>query len=192
MPIDHVARLQPFHVWQNAFTPAELDSIEALGDRLSYVHGVLAAGRARPDYDLRVTRQAVMEMGPESVWLYQRLEQVMRALNHQTYQFDLMGFAEPFAYMVYDAAEGGHLGWHVDDGDQLPSPRKLSATLQLSSGDAHEGGDLEIFGTHKIEVAPRRRGDLIIFPSFVLHRVTPMRAGTRKALIIWSTGPYFR
>lgn len=174
MPIDHVARMQPFHIWQNAFTPAELDSIEAMGDRLSYVYGVLSDGPALPDYGLRVTRQAIMAPEPETAWLYQRLERVMRVLNQQTYQFDLMGFAEPFAFMTYDAAEGGHLSWHVDDGPQMPSPRKLSATLQLSDGGTYEGGDL------------------VIFPSFVLHRVTPMTSGVRKALVIWSTGPYFR
>ena len=97
-----------------------------------------------------------------------------------------------YAYDRRMITELEHLGWHVDDGAKLPSPRKLSATLQLSDGNAYEGGDLELFGTHQVEKAPRQRGALVIFPSFVLHRVTPVTAGVRKALIIWSTGPYFR
>ena len=74
----------------------------------------------------------------------------------------------------------------------MPAPRKLSATLQLTDGALYEGCDLELFGTHQVEAAPRTRGSLVVFPSYVLHRVTPIRTGTRKALVIWSTGPDFR
>jgi PKHD-type hydroxylase len=36
------------------------------------------------------------------------------------------------------------------------------------------------------------RGAIIAFPSFFLHRVTPIVSGVRKALVIWATGPAFR
>jgi hypothetical protein len=39
---------------------------------------------------------------------------------------------------------------------------------------------------------PRERGTVIAFPSCVLHRVTPITAGTRKSLVVWITGPKFR
>ena len=35
-------------------------------------------------------------------------------------------------------------------------------------------------------------GTVIAFPSYVLHRVTPIESGTRKALVIWVAGPEFR
>jgi PKHD-type hydroxylase len=38
----------------------------------------------------------------------------------------------------------------------------------------------------------RARGTVIAFPSYVLHRVTPIIAGTRKSLVVWITGPKFR
>jgi PKHD-type hydroxylase len=188
-PFSHV---QPFQVWENGFTPEELDAIEAYGDRLELKRGTVLSDGPEITYDaLRIARTAVMAPAPEIAWLYQRIERVVRVLNGQSYRFDLMGFAEPFQYMVYRGEEGGHFNWHVDNG-RLPAARKLSATLQLTEGAQYEGCDLEFFGTHQPEAAPRSRGSLVIFPSYVLHRVTPIRAGTRKALVIWSTGPNFR
>jgi len=45
---------------------------------------------------------------------------------------------------------------------------------------------------HKTENAPRDRGMIVAFPSYVLHRVTPCTKGTRKAVVAWTTGPQFR
>lgn len=189
---DPFLHVQPFQAWENAFTPEELDAIEAYGDRLQLNKGTVLSDGPEITYDaLRIARTAIMAPAPEIAWLYQRIERVVRVLNGQTYRFDLLGFAEPFQYMVYRGEEGGHFGWHVDNG-RLPAPRKLSATLQLTDGALYEGCDLEFFGTHQVEKAPRTRGTLSVFPSYVLHRVTPITSGTRKALVIWSTGPNFR
>jgi PKHD-type hydroxylase len=45
---------------------------------------------------------------------------------------------------------------------------------------------------NKIQPAPRERGAVIIFPSYVLHRVTRVTRGVRKSLVVWVTGPNFR
>ena len=73
-------------------------------------------------------------------------------------------------------------------------PRKLSFSLQLSEDDSYEGCDLEIFGgsTRVPMAVPRARGTLVAFPSYVMHRVTPVTRGTRKALVFWAGGPRFR
>ncbi len=38
----------------------------------------------------------------------------------------------------------------------------------------------------------RRRGAFIAFPSFLLHRVTPVTRGTRWSLVAWILGPRWR
>ena len=89
-------------------------------------------------------------------------------------------------------SEASHFGWHVDQAE-APFPRKISFSLQLSDASAYEGCDLEIFNGSREPVAvPRGRGLLIIFPSYAMHRVTPIRSGTRKALVFWAAGPRFR
>jgi len=183
-----------FVVWENAFSPAELDQIVAYSDRLAADEATVADvsnyGEVRDD--IRITRTAWLNPAPESKWIYDRMQRVVRTLNDRSYQFDLSGFSEHLQYAVYHAAEGGHFDWHVDQGRVLQSRRKLSISVQLSDPAQYEGCDLQFYAGNKIETAPRDRGAVIAFPSFVLHRVTPCVKGTRKAIVAWTTGPQFR
>jgi PKHD-type hydroxylase len=187
------AYLQPFAVWENAFTPAELDAVVAAGEALPLQQAgvVYTPGQADADTSQRVSRTAWMARTPQTDWLYDRIERVVRVLNQQIYQFELAGFSEPFQYTVYNANEGGHFDWHLD---QIPNGahRKLSFSLQLSDPADYEGCDLEINGGRKPLTAPRTRGALVAFPAYVMHRVTPIHSGSRRALVIWTAGPPFR
>ena len=189
------SRFQSFVVWENAFTPEELDAIEAIGDRLKLEEAVVGySGENEQNEDpARSTRIAWMEPDARNSWIYQRLEGVTRSLNEQVYHYDLNGFADPFQYSVYSSEKNAHFSWHADQFER-PIPRKLSFSLQLSDPASYEGCDLEIFGgsTRQAVAAPRTRGALIGFPSYVMHRVTPVTSGVRKALIICAGGPNFR
>ena len=183
-----------FAAWANAFSPIELDMIEAYGDRLTADQATVAADAsdgAQVRGDIRVTQTAWMEASAESKWIYDRIQGVARALNDRVYQFALSGFSEHLQYTVYHGAEGGYYDWHVDQGP-LRTRRKLSISVQLSDPAQYEGCDLELHAGNKIEKAPRDRGTVIAFPSFVLHRVTPCTRGTRKSIVAWTTGPQFR
>jgi len=182
-----------FVVWANAFSLAELDRIEAYGDRLAVEAATVASetpdGAVRGE--IRITRTAWLFPNPETKWIYDRIQGVARALNDRVYQFALSGFSENFQYTVYHGSEGGYYGWHVDQGP-LKARRKLSISVQLTDPSHYEGCDLQFQGGNKIETAPRARGAVIAFPSYVLHRVTPCSGGTRKAIVAWTTGPQFR
>jgi PKHD-type hydroxylase len=195
MPVDPRSRFQSYVVWDNAFTAAELDTIEALGDALQLEEAVVGYGTGSElaGDPVRSTRIAWMEPTAANTWIYQRLEGVTRTLNEQIYQYDLTGFSDPFQYSVYRSDRKGHFGWHADQFDR-PMPRKLSFSLQLTDPGRYEGCDLEIFGgtTGEPKAMPRKRGALIAFPSYVMHRVTPIRSGIRKALVLWAGGPNFR
>jgi len=182
-----------FVVWANAFSPEELDRIEAYGDRLAAEEATVAS--AAPEGlvrgDIRVTRTAWLEPVPEAKWIYDRIQRVARALNDRVYQFELSGFSENLQYTVYHGNESGRYDWHVDQGP-LRTRRKLSISVQLSDPAGYEGCDLQFQGGNQTETAPRERGTVIAFPSYVLHRVTPCTWGTRKAIVAWTTGPQFR
>jgi PKHD-type hydroxylase len=182
-----------FAVWANAFSPAELDMIQAYGDRLAAEKATLLSDT--PDGSvlgkIRVTQTAWMPPCAESKWIYDRVQGIARALNDRVYQFALSGFSEHLQYTVYHGAEGGHYDWHVDHGP-LSTRRKLSISAQLSDPSQYEGCDLQFYAGNKIETAPRERGTVIAFPSYVLHRVTPCTRGTRKAIVAWTTGPQFK
>lgn len=101
--------------------------------------------------------------------------------------------------------KGQFYGWHYDswiDPYKNNTIRKLSVTLSLSDPDEFEGGDLEFAMQDNNARKPlkkilrtcheiRKKGSLVVFPSFLWHRVTPVTKGTRYSLVIWSTGePY--
>ena len=180
----------PVTVLDDAFSPEELRAIEEYGDRLVLHKATLQAPREGAD-SIRITRVARIAPTPEIKPLFDRIAQLVQRLNQENYRFDVRGL-ENLQYSVYHDAEGGHYTWHVDYGADNPTPRKISLSLQLTDPSQYEGCDLQFQMSGQISVAPRRRGALIAFPSFLLHRVTPILSGTRKALVAWATGPDFR
>ena len=177
-------------VGHDAFAPGELDAIEAYGDRMVHQKAEIAVKSDNDDH-VRITRIAWLERNAETALLYERLAQLVAKLNSDIYRFDVTDL-EKIQYSIYDGAEGGHYGWHMDHGPHNPKPRKLSMSVQLTDPSQYEGCDLQFQVSDKIGSAPRQRGAVIVFPSFVLHRVTPITSGVRKALVVWATGPEFR
>lgn len=187
---------QAFTAWDGIFAVEELDRIQAYGDSLAEARATLFDGgqgqaQGQVKNRIRVTQTAWIEPNPDTHWFYDRMQAVVRGINSQSYQFDLSGFSENFQYTVYHGSEGGHYDWHVDQGP-LRVRRKLSLSVQMSDGAKYEGGDLELQSGNRIETAPRARGTVVAFPSYVLHRVTPVTSGTRKSIVLWTTGPKFR
>jgi PKHD-type hydroxylase len=181
----------PVVVWKDAFTPDEVDAIIAYGDQLQPMKAEIAGRNDNTDH-LRITRVAWIENKPPIQWLHARLSEMVLQINAQFYRYDLYGLNEAFQYTVYEGAQGGYYGWHVDMGEKRYEPRKFSLSLQLSDPSDYEGGDLVLEagdGPYRGEKSP---GSLIAFPSFVLHRVVPVTSGVRKSLVIWVAGPEFR
>lgn len=182
-----------FTAWADAFTPEEIDRLTAYGDGLAAEQATIMSETPETALQtrIRVTQTAWIPQSAETKWLYDRMQGVARALNERTYQFDLRGFSENFQYTVYRGEEGGHYDWHVDHGP-LHVQRKLSLSVQLSDPASYDGGELQFVAGNKTETGPSERGTVIAFPSYVLHRVTPVTRGVRRSLVVWTTGPKFR
>jgi PKHD-type hydroxylase len=183
----------PFVTWENAFTDEELDKLVAYADQLpknpavvGSVDGVTAAP------EIRISNVAWVHMLPGTQWIYDRLAFIARQLNGQFYQFDLYGFSEDLQYTVYDGETDGHYTWHIDSGVSEMAPRKLSFVLQLSDPSDYEGGDLEVYSSAEPSKITKQRGLIAAFPSYRLHRVTPVTSGIRKTLVVWACGPSFK
>jgi len=87
--------------------------------------------------------------------------------------------------------EGQSFGFHIDNAIRyIPgTPHKLrtdlSMTLFLSEPEEYDGGELIIddtYGQHSVKLAA---GDMVIYPSTSLHRVTPVTRGARIASFFW-------
>ena len=70
------------------------------------------------------------------------------------------------------------------------SLRKISFSLILQN--AEEGGDFEIFTQQQILTLDKLTvGSLLFFPSYIMHRVTPIIRGERISIVGWLGGlPY--
>ena len=65
-------------------------------------------------------------------------------------------------------------------------------SLQLSTPEEYKGGKLEFnLGSNIIE-ANNEVGSLTLFPSYLLHRVTPVVSGVRRSLVLWVSGKPFK
>jgi PKHD-type hydroxylase len=115
-------------------------------------------------------------------------------LNGQFFQFDLYGFNEDMQYTVYDGEQQGHYTWHLDDSGKNTQrgPRKLSLVIQLSDPSDYEGGELQLQTGPDPTIVDKAKGLVAAFPSYTLHRATPVTKGIRKTLVVWITGPAFR
>ena len=94
-------------------------------------------------------------------------------------------------YTEYHASQGGHYDWHTDTNweEQGPRDRKLSVTVQLSDPSDYEGGSFEFNECETPDVSSRMKGTVLVFPSYLRHRVLPVTRGTRKSLVAWFEGP---
>jgi PKHD-type hydroxylase len=180
-------------VWPGLFSASELDTLVRLGDALALEKAELSSGRGYEN--IRSTKVAWVPRNPETESVYQRMEEAVLELNARFFRFDLSGLAA-LQYALYGGPEGGHFDWHKDYGrdasDPAQEPRKLTLSLQLSDGGDYKGCDLQVRAGNLIDAAPRERGTLVAFPANVLHQVTPIESGTRRALVIWAVGPEFR
>jgi PKHD-type hydroxylase len=178
--------------WRGLFTPAELDRLERYCDGLALEQARLTSGAVS---SIRTTRVAWVYRGPETDFLYQRIESALLRLNAEHFRSDLSGL-ETFQFALYNGSENGYFDWHNDYGRLRAAPeqepRKLTASLQLSDGVSYDGCDLEVRAAHPIDVAPRERGTLVAFRANALHRVTPITRGIRKSLVFWAVGPEYR
>ncbi len=94
---------------------------------------------------------------------------------------------------LFNRYEGGdEFGLHVDNairqsrnGEAIRIRSDLSATLFLSEPDDYDGGELiieEMYGSQAIKLPA---GDLVLYPSKSLHRVTPVTRGARVSSFMW-------
>jgi PKHD-type hydroxylase len=128
-------------------------------------------------------------------WLYFKLMELAQIANDECWQFDLHTAPEMIQYTEYDAEELGHYDWHQDIGPGVPSLRKVSITVQLSEADEYEGGDLHIWlggDMSNSDIGPRGAGNVVIFPSYMPHRVAPVTKGIRRSFVLWLGGEHYK
>jgi PKHD-type hydroxylase len=186
-------RLKPvnygnYYYYQNVFTESEIEKIHALGESSPKQKGsVTDSGHIT---ETRISDVSWIDQKEESYWLYEKISELVDEANKSMWEFDIYGYHDSLQYTTYYGG-GGHYDWHTDVGPMMAN-RKVSVVLQLTKPDEYEGGNLQLNGGNGVIEAPKDFNTMIIFPSFMLHRVTPVITGTRKSLVTWLAGPNLR
>jgi len=112
--------------------------------------------------------------------------------NSAFYKFNLTGFhdEDPPLMFKYEGAKVAKYDWHNDFGPKVASTRKLSFSVLLSDPSEFVGGQLEFLPSYGEGTVTK--GDIIVFPSFLTHRVSPVTNGVRYCIVGWVHGEAFQ
>ena len=139
-------------------------------------------------------------------WIYDILNPFIHTANKKAGWNFHWDWNEDSQFTIYE--KGHYYGWHIDQAHVLKTAnknlngksRKLSLTLQLTDKTKYEGGDFQFMWIQNdkkdllkvITVDDAKEiGTVIIFPSFIHHRVLPITKGKRESLVNWSVGKEF-
>ncbi len=152
----------------------------------------ISSGEENGIYDEDTVRRVKVWMEDLDSELVAKIGLTIIDANERFYKFNLSGFFDydPCRIFKYEDSIKAHYGWHNDLGPDLMSTRKLSFSILLNDPSTYEGGRLEFmpdFGFSNVQ-----QGDLVVFPSYLTHRVTQITSGTRYCIVGWVHGPAFQ
>ena len=177
-----------YYYYPEGFSSEELEKVEELVKTLEDNKAIIQAGA---DESYRKSTIKWIPQNQDTYWLYDKLANLARIANNELWNFDLHTIPELIQYTEY-YEDGGHYDWHMDVGPNETSHRKVSLTVQLSDSDEYEGGNFEMLTGRDIKTASRGKGAVVVFPSYILHRVTPITKGKRRSFVLWLGGGHYK
>jgi PKHD-type hydroxylase len=144
-----------------------------------------------PDYKIRECYVSWLDVKNIN-FIEHGYRKVIENVNDMIWKMDLDHKWESDLQYTKYIGKGHHYDWHRDHYDEEVYPghsgnnRKLSMVYCLSYKKDYTGGEFQI-KTSKGSTYTRKfdYGDFIVFPSKILHRVKPLKSGTRTTLVGW-------
>ena len=169
----------------NVLTKEHVARCRAIIDAAEWVDGKVTAGaqsgQVKHNMQLPEGSPAAREVGTL----------IQDALSANTLFFSAALPLKVFPPLFNRYAGGQTFGSHVDNavrhlcGTDFRIRSDLSCTLFLTEPEDYDGGELVIddtFGEHRVRLAA---GDMVLYPSSSLHRVTPVTRGARVCSFFW-------
>ena len=196
-----------FWVFKNALPEKLRSKIKKIAREAGYGRGLTKEedNHTHQEEDLKVRNSDVSFSSDQ--FLYNELCPFVHHANREAgWKYDVNYF-EGIQVARYQKSQ--HYAWHNDGGSDhfseygenapdkkyIGKVRKLSLVAFLSNG--FKGGDLEFAlqrqdQENEILYPEMQVGDVIVFPSFVWHRSTPITQGTKYSASMWCLGPPFK
>lgn len=190
-PINEQIDQTDYYMFKNGFDKAQIESIINMANELDFQKADIN-NNVVDDTKRKSNIKWLVPEKDKTEWVYETIMQMVMSANFNLWKFDINYFKDSIQYTEYNADENGHYGWHTDLGPYPNNTRKVSITVQLSDPSEYEGGDLQIKRGDGEITLPKEKGTVLLFPSYMLHRVTPVTKGVRKSLVLWVGGSTFR
>jgi PKHD-type hydroxylase len=179
-----------YYWFENGLTDSEIDMIIDAAASYNSIDGTIIGDNQKVNESIRKSKIKWLPNNQEFGWIYDKIANMVTEAN-SLWGFDLYSIVDDIQFTEYEAG-GGHYDWHVDIGPSTISHRKISIVIQLSDPNEYSGGDLELQPGNFSFAVPKNKGAVILFPSFMLHRVTPVTSGLRRSLVLWVGGGHFK
>jgi len=166
-------------------TAEQVAQFRARMDRAPWVDGNVTSGhqsaQAKNNEQIAEDSKEARELG----------DAIVAALGRNQLFFSAALPKRVFPPLFNRYRSGMEFGNHVDGAVRVHGPSglrnrtDLSATLFLTTPEEYDGGELQVedtYGGHRVKLPA---GDLVLYPSSSLHRVTPVTRGVRVASFFW-------
>lgn len=189
--------IEPLICYGGAFTEEELQKIVDFCDKQQFIEAKVGQdeiGTLKPE--VRNSLISWILPSQETDWFYKKIVEIVSTINHDKYQF-LLDSIGHLQYTTYTT--DGYYKWHVDAAPQPTfgdNQRKLGISIMLSDPEVDFTGGMFQYiaggNPNQIEGTKIKKGDVLVFPSFIPHQVDTVTSGKRKSLVGWAVGPKFK
>lgn len=131
-----------------------------------------------------------LPVNDETLWIYEKIYDLSVSANQEMgWNFNVDGINQHIEYNTY-TDNSGHYLWYSDIVNS--NTNKLSVTLHLSLKEEYGGGNIEFNCGHEISQPKFNVGDVVISPSYLPQRTTPILSGVKRTITLNVTGKPFR
>jgi len=174
-----------FWQWDEEIPSVICEEIIKMGLRLEKVDASFDGGKV--DHSVRKTQVGFFNSDTDA-WLFHLLWGYMiKANTYAGWNFDIEVQRNP-QFTIYE--KDFFYDFHEDGNVHKDGMRKISITIILSDPTHYDGGEF-IFKNGEDAIS-KNQGTVIVFPSFIRHRVNSVTKGIRYSLVNWFDGPAFK
>ena len=122
----------------------------------------------------------------------EEVAKVMR-VNRQNFGFDLFEVDkhDGCCINIYNPKTKDNYNWHIDQAIENHIDYKLTFLINISE-KSYEGGELKLFSGSEYTTPFNEPGDMIVFKSYLNHKVEPVIKNERRTLAIFFESPVLK
>lgn len=121
---------------------------------------------------------------------FEPIKSITKKANNEIYDFKLLGIIDQDYPQVFKYKEDDYQDWHLDITPMSPT-RKITFIIILDDENDKKGGTVEFLNT-SMDSEILKQGNILIFPSFLPYRITPVTEGEAHFVIGHIHGSLFR